>query len=178
MQQVYTLYNTGSRKKFEHAMTQIIFLFPKMETWIEYYRDGVFKYMLNKCFLPIEDQALYMDLDCTTNRNEGFHSEMYRMNIKYVSLMHFAHNMDILTHGFDIQAQHKLAGNKTGYKQASRSNGLLSVKDPVANQLRVHTSTIPTLFQQIIQIKLFLMIHKVMLLKVLSPHLLASLWFI
>ena len=98
---IYNLYNTASKRSFEHGMTQITITFPKMESWIEYYRDSVFKFMINNCFLPLSDQYIYEELDSTTNRNEGFHSELYKMGIKYVSLLHFAHLMDILTKGFN-----------------------------------------------------------------------------
>ena len=40
------------------------------------------KYMLNSCFLPEENRDIYDDLDCTTNRNDGFHSEFYKINFK------------------------------------------------------------------------------------------------
>ena len=77
MQSIFNMYYTGSRYSFENSVTQILAMYPLLTKWLSWY-EGNMKYILNSCFLPIEDADIYNDLDCTTNRNEGFHSELYR----------------------------------------------------------------------------------------------------
>ena len=63
---VHRIYHAQCLSDLEHSVQEMRINFAYMDTVLDHYYVGDLKYMLNKCFVPAEDQYLLAGLQSTT----------------------------------------------------------------------------------------------------------------